>query len=236
MMIKKYQEFIKESKEDIDSICKKYDIKNYTINDDGSIDVDDNVYLNEYFLHRLPLEFRNINGDFKCYDNNLISLKGCPKEISDDFFINNNFLLNLKGCPKEIGGSFYCYENLLDTLENCPKSVGRHFDCSGNKIISLEGCPKHIGGIFNCRRNKIRDFYGFPDFWEGELLLEGNPLFEIYELFNKNNRCTELLNTTRTIVNGDSIRVDGILDVADALNIELPEDWKEQIKNYKLIQ
>jgi hypothetical protein len=45
MKLFRYKNFIKESKENIDSICKKYDIKNYTINDDGSIDVDENVYL-----------------------------------------------------------------------------------------------------------------------------------------------------------------------------------------------
>jgi ERCC4-related helicase len=32
-----------ENHEDIASICRKYDIENYKINDDGSIDVDDYV-------------------------------------------------------------------------------------------------------------------------------------------------------------------------------------------------
>ena len=34
----------------IEEICKKYRIKNYTINDDGSIDVDGYVYLHGYGL------------------------------------------------------------------------------------------------------------------------------------------------------------------------------------------
>ena len=39
-MIKLFEEY-----NDIVSICYKYDIENYTINDDGSIDVDDDVCL-----------------------------------------------------------------------------------------------------------------------------------------------------------------------------------------------
>ena len=42
MKLFKYDQFIKESKEDIDSICKRYGIKNYTINKDETIDVDGN--------------------------------------------------------------------------------------------------------------------------------------------------------------------------------------------------
>ncbi len=34
-----------ESFEDIDKICKKYSIKNYTINTDGSIDVDGDMLI-----------------------------------------------------------------------------------------------------------------------------------------------------------------------------------------------
>ena len=41
----KYLKKFNESVEDIDSICKKYGIKNYTINVDGTVDVDGNVDL-----------------------------------------------------------------------------------------------------------------------------------------------------------------------------------------------
>ena len=40
-----------ESFENIDKICKQYNIENYTINPDGTIDVDDNViFTTTYFL------------------------------------------------------------------------------------------------------------------------------------------------------------------------------------------
>jgi hypothetical protein len=47
-------------------ICKKYDIQNYSINSDGSIDVDGYVALFDKGLTKLPLRFRNVTGDFNC--------------------------------------------------------------------------------------------------------------------------------------------------------------------------
>ncbi len=235
-MIKKYQEFIKESKEDINSICEKYGLINYTINEDGSIDSDSDIFIKMEKLTKLPLIFNKVCGTFDCSYNYLTNLEGFPKEVGEDFDCSENQLTSLKGCPKEVGGYFYCSNNQLTSFEGFPEIIRSVFDCSYNKITSFKGCPQIVYGDFNCRHNNIRDFYGFPDFWEGDLYLFNNPIYEVYKLFNRNNKCTELLNTTRTIVNGDSIRVDGILDVADAIGIKLPEDWKEQIINYKLIQ
>ena len=46
------------SREEVEAICKKYKIENYTINDDLSIDVDGNVNLSKKGLRKLPLKFR----------------------------------------------------------------------------------------------------------------------------------------------------------------------------------
>jgi len=57
--MKKYWQFIKETnEEEIHSLCKKYDIKNYTINEDGTVDVDGDVYISSNYLDRIPLKFR----------------------------------------------------------------------------------------------------------------------------------------------------------------------------------
>jgi len=45
-----------ESFEDIKEICKKYRIKNYTINTDGTIDVNNTVDLHNINLVKLPLK------------------------------------------------------------------------------------------------------------------------------------------------------------------------------------
>ncbi len=65
----------------INHICKIYDIKNYTINPDESIDVNnvnEGVNLYNKGLKKLPLKFNKINGDFDCDDNKLTSLEGSP--------------------------------------------------------------------------------------------------------------------------------------------------------------
>ena len=48
----------------IHDICNKYNIENYTINDDESIDVNDSVNLSNYSLTELPLTFNVVTGDF----------------------------------------------------------------------------------------------------------------------------------------------------------------------------
>ena len=90
----------------IQAICKKYGIRNYTINEDGSIDVEGGVYIGFKDLTKIPLKFRNVTGDFYCTYNQLTSLEGCPKSVSDTFDCENNHLTSLEGCPKSVGGNF----------------------------------------------------------------------------------------------------------------------------------
>jgi hypothetical protein len=82
-----YKTFIKESKEDIDSICRKYNIRNYVVNEDGTVDVDGNVHLDNRGLTELPLKFRKVSGDFYCHINQLTSLEGSPREVGGDFIV-----------------------------------------------------------------------------------------------------------------------------------------------------
>ena len=58
----------------IDEICKKYGIRDYIINDDGSIDVNGSVDFRNYNLTELPLNFNKVT-------NKLIS-NVTAKEIS----------------------------------------------------------------------------------------------------------------------------------------------------------
>jgi hypothetical protein len=118
--LKMYESF---NEEDIHDICKKYNIKNYTINDDNSIDVNGDVYLQRNKLTKLPLRFRNVTGNFYCKNNRLITLEGCPEMLGGDFYCDYNNLKSLKGSPKIIGGNFYCNDNInlisMEGFNNC---------------------------------------------------------------------------------------------------------------------
>jgi len=104
----------------------------YTINDDGSIDVDGSVILINEKLTKIPFKFRNVSDDFYCYDNQLTSLDGAPNTV---------------------GGNFSCYDNQLTSLDGAPITVGGGFDCTCNNLISLKGAPNRVGGNFLCYNN-----------------------------------------------------------------------------------
>lgn len=112
------------TKHDVKLICIKNSIKNYTINDDLSIDVDGNVDFSYGNLWYIPLKFRNVSGNFNVYSNELESLQGAP-----DF----------------VGGYFSCHHNNLSTLEFVPKEIAGNFNCSHNDIVNLNHFPEKIG-------------------------------------------------------------------------------------------
>ncbi len=120
MKIKDYKLFL-ESKRDIDSICQEYNIKKYTINDDGTVDVDGDVDLFNNGLTELPFKFGKVTGYFNCGLNKLTSLVGSPKYV---------------------GGYFSCYNNKLKTLEGGPEVVIGNYYCSNNKLINFKGIPE----------------------------------------------------------------------------------------------
>ena len=147
----------------IDSICRKYNIINYTINSDGSIDVNGNVNLGYNKLTKLPLKFNKVSGSFSCYQNQLTSLEGCPIEVGGIFDCHSNKLTSLEGCPKEVGENFSCYNNQLTTLEGGPIKVGGDFYCDRYVndiepyIINIYTNIDHIAKIDYIRYRKVND-------------------------------------------------------------------------------
>jgi hypothetical protein len=117
MCLYSYKQFIGESRQSIDNICKKYGIEDYTINDDGTVDVDGHVNLIGRNLDKLPLRFGKVTGNFDCVNNKLTSLEGSPYSVGGYFYCNGNKLTSLEGCPYKMGGNFYCRNNQLTSLE-----------------------------------------------------------------------------------------------------------------------
>ena len=114
-----------------------YDITNYTINDDYTIDVDGDVFLCDPVLLEFPpfIQFGTVNGCFTCYYSKLLTLRGCPSIVKKSFNCSHNNLEDLKGAPIDVGGIF---------------------DCTLNKLSSLKGGPKKVGGDFICRNNTTK--------------------------------------------------------------------------------
>ena len=125
-----------ESFENIDEICKKYRIENYTINSDGSIDVNGIVNLHNLGLEKLPIKFNKVNGYFYC-NNKLTSLEGSPVEVNGDFYCRNNYLTSFEYAPKIIRGSFSCSDNNIKTFEYFPSFVKGEFWRTYNPIYKV---------------------------------------------------------------------------------------------------
>jgi hypothetical protein len=179
--LRKYKIF--ESNSQIDTICKKYNIVNYTINSDNSVDVDDDVWLYNKGLKSIPLNFNIVNGYFNCSINRLTSLKGCPVRVSNYFSCYSNELTSLQYSPKYMeNGDFSCRRNKIESLQYCTELIRGNFYCYSNNLTSLEHHPT-VYGEFSCWNNQINTFENFyyykenVDFW-------GNPIYDIYELFN----------------------------------------------------
>jgi len=174
-MIKKYKLFL-ESKKDIDAICKKYQnggrIRNYTINPDGTVDVDGDVYLDNKRLTKLPLKFGKVTGDFDC---------------------SNNQLTTLEGAPTEVGGGFYCVRNQLTTLEGSPNVVCGDFLCSGNQLMDFRGFPEFFENGISLSDNPIEEIYYLFNnikciYWINEFdVIDGNKVIEdrLIDVFNQ---------------------------------------------------
>ena len=207
-----YESF--KSDVEIHEICKKYNIKKYTIKN-GVVDVNGDVIMHMANLTKLPLKFGKVTGLFTCSDNKLTSLEGCPDTV---------------------GGSFNCSDNKLTSLEGCPDTVGGWFNCSDNKLTSLEGCASSIGkdvevtlaGDFNCSRNKLISLEGFPISIGRDVHLSHNPIYNLWILFKD-------LDKLEFFIDCDPMREpdeDGLpIILLDRLNFFLEEIGKEPVTN-----
>ncbi len=131
---------------EINASCKKLYIENYTINPDGSLDINGDVDFCAFDLNEIPIQFNIVSGDFIC---------------------TNNFLKTWDRFPKKVGGRLSIAYNNFTNLDGCPvQYVGGCFDCADNKLTSLKGCPEQIGDIrfgdnpFSDEVfNKYKDYY-----------------------------------------------------------------------------
>lgn len=166
----------------IDKICEKYNITNYTINDDESIDVIGDVLLSNLELTELPIKFNKVYGKLNCSFNRLTTLKGSPIYVKGDFNCIRNKIESMEYCPKEVGGGFYIIYNNINSLENGPTKIGGDFCCD--------------------------DFVSVPNWLEFEITEydKHNAFITIYD-YNKYNKHKNRTNIFKKILNNLSIFV-----------------------------
>ena len=179
----------------------EHGIKNYTINDKGEVDVDGRVVLTNNHLSEFPkyIQFNIVKRDFYCSHNELVSLRGCPREVGGKFDCSYNKLTTLEGSPEKVGGDFDCHNNNLrdlkgaplkmksfdcnynelTSLEGAPVKVEGSFFCNNNVLTTLKGAPREVGGGFYCQRNNLKDLKGAPEKVGGWFHCENNKLISL---------------------------------------------------------
>jgi hypothetical protein len=109
----------------IEKWLKDHNIKYYYINKNLIIDVHGVVNLEHRKIGNLPeyIQFGKVAGFFDCADNNMTSLRGCPKYVEGYFACDHNNLKTLDGCPKRVDGTFHCNVNKTKFTEDYVRSL-----------------------------------------------------------------------------------------------------------------
>jgi hypothetical protein len=205
------------TREGVIEVCERHRIKNYTINDDLSIDVDGDVYLVDKGLEYLPLKFNYVSGDFDCFGNELKSLEGCPQTVFGYFNCGGNELKSLEGCPQTVSGNFYCNSNILETFE---------------------GSPKVVGGDFMCNNNELKDLEHFPEVSD-YINIDINPVYLLVYTFIENEETDSFMIEDfidyEIVRNRDTVMLDRLQTFIRDNDLEMP-DLEEIKKEYKIIE
>ena len=133
----------------VTQICDKYGIQDWSISEEGLVNVDGFADLNYRNLTRLPLRFGTVTGNFYCDENQLTTLEGAPEKVGGHFYCSINQLTTLDGAPSWVGGDFYCSINQLTTLDGAPSWVGGDFYCDENQLTSLDGIGEVGGKVYS---------------------------------------------------------------------------------------
>ncbi len=173
--------------------ARKLGIKNFSINEDGSIDVNGDVNLNGKNLKEIPIKFNKVNGDFVISNNyHLRSLVNCPIEVTGVFDCSHCLMESIHDCPTKSVGHFNCRLNKLKSLVGSPKSNG-YFICSNNNLKSFVGIQNEVYGLLDCKNNNLKTFEGFPELVVSLNIINNfvdeiycmNPCFDFIEMLNE---------------------------------------------------
>lgn len=194
MKIKHLLEAVKLSSRQL-KFLEKHNIKNYTINSDGSIDVtgQSNIRI-ETSAKKIPINFNSVDGDFVCINTpNIETLEGFPKKVGGSFIIRGTKITTLEGGPLSVGGDYICDYNNLTTLKGSPKAV-EDFSVNNNKLLSLEGGPETVNGSFIISNNKLKNLEGCPKIIKNSIFCSENSLETLTNIHKYINQIGELIS------------------------------------------
>lgn len=147
-----------ELKQKINNWLKRFNVENFTINADNTVDVAGHVTLDDMNWKQLPVKFNKVDGSFVCFGNLLESAENLPSEVTGELILTHNNLTSAVGGPRVVGGDANYSSNPLESIEGLPTTIGGSLICENcDTLTSLRGIHKtvkRVAGEVN--------FYGCP--------------------------------------------------------------------------
>ncbi len=83
----------------IRDFCRIFKIKDYRINDDGTVDIFRDCFIarGDISFSKLPIKFGHVEGSFTLANKRLTTLEGCPHTVTEDFYCSGTLIKNLEG-------------------------------------------------------------------------------------------------------------------------------------------
>lgn len=185
--LKKFNESISPSHREVEKFLSKGSgYPRFTINSDGSVDVEGHYNFDYNNLTKLPIKFGVVNGTLRLGRNHLTTLEGCPHLVTEEFSIVRNPIKSLAFSPKIVQGSFFAAETLITDLQGGPEFVGELSIEDNDHLTSLVGLPKEIEKHINISRSRrIWDFGPIRDcnLGDGLIVDRSDPVQSFMKLF-----------------------------------------------------
>jgi hypothetical protein len=130
----------------IEEWLRRNNVKRFTIQQNGIIDVDANVNLESYQETTLPYQFGKVTGHFYCYGSYLASFENFPSHIGGTLHLYNSHIYSFHGINhaiKYVGGNIDTNDTathilgmlLIDGLQHVVMDDGGPIDVIMNKYV-----------------------------------------------------------------------------------------------------
>lgn len=106
-------DFLFKTKIQIKQWLTNKNITNFEINDDLTVDVDDDVILYMQNIEEFPFQFNEITGELLLGQNGLTTLKGLPYKLGGMLTIGGENIKSLQYLSQHIQGSIRLFNNLF---------------------------------------------------------------------------------------------------------------------------
>lgn len=153
-----------------------YQIKNYSILDNGYVNVHETVDLSKRKLESLPVQFNHIEGNFNISHNLLSTPEGLPLSTVGRLILSYNQFSDLTGFDNIKTAYLNLSHNQLTSLKglNTSQTFFTILDVCANRLKNLIGCP--IVPSLIASSNELESLEGCPTYFERDFRINHNQL------------------------------------------------------------